>query len=75
VALVSDIVRRGQAEGRLDPGLDSDAVGFVLVSAFDGLKILTDVLDPGTDGPAAAALFRSRALTLLAMVEQAMIKD
>src|SRR3954469_14886217 len=48
VELVADIVRRGQADGDLRPQLDPHHVAVVLVGAFDGLKALTDVLDPGT---------------------------
>lgn len=75
VALVAGIVRQGQADGDLRPGLDADDVAAVLVGAFDGLKALTDVLDPvsGT-APAVSGRFRARASTLLALVELAMLE-
>jgi TetR/AcrR family transcriptional repressor of nem operon len=72
VALVADIVRRGQAAGELRGGLDPDDTAAVLVAAFDGLKALTDVLDPGD---AAAAVFVRRAGTLLLLVEHALLPD
>ena len=70
--LVRDIVRRGQAAGELRGGLDPDDTAAVLVAAFDGLKALTDVLDPGD---AAAAGFVRRAGTLLLLVEHALLPD
>ena len=66
IAFIAEIVRRGQAEGSLRAGLDPEAVATVLIGAFDGLKSLVDVLDPG-DG--ATGLFPERARTLLALLE------
>lgn len=68
VRLVADIVRRGQADGELRDCLDPDDVAVVLVSAFDGLKSITDALDP-----AASDRFAQRARTLFALAEQALI--
>jgi AcrR family transcriptional regulator len=67
VRLLADIVRRGQAGGDFRPGLDPHQVAVVLVGAFDGLKALTDVLDPGTKAP---EVFAERARVLLALVER-----
>jgi TetR/AcrR family transcriptional repressor of nem operon len=66
IAFIADIVRRGQAEGSLRAGLDPEAVATVLIGAFDGLKSLVDVLDPGDK---ATGLFPERARTLLALLE------
>jgi AcrR family transcriptional regulator len=66
VEFVADIVRRGQAGGDLRPGLDPHHVAVVLVGAFDGLKALTDVLDPGAQ---ALEVFAERTKALLSMIE------
>src|SRR5882724_12127570 len=55
VGFVADIVRRGQADGDLRSGLDPHDVAIALVGAFDGLKALTDVLDPGAQASEAFA--------------------
>lgn len=68
VALVADIVRRGQAEGDLRDSLDPEDIAVVLVAAFDGLKSITDVL-----APEATDRFADRARTLIALAEQALI--
>jgi hypothetical protein len=70
VDFVADIVRRGQADGDLRPELDPRDVAVVLVSAFDGLKTLTDVLNPGTE---ASQLFTQRAATLLTMINHGLL--
>ncbi|MBI3688252.1 MAG: TetR family transcriptional regulator [Actinobacteria bacterium] len=70
VRLVGDIVRRGQLDGDLRPELDPDHVGAVLVGAFDGLKSLVDVLEPGER---CATVFAERAQTLLTLVEAALV--
>ena len=70
VEFVADIVRRGQAGGDFQRGLDPHEVAVVIVGAFDGLKALTDVLDPGTR---ATGAFARRANTLLAIVEHGLI--
>jgi len=70
VEFVADIIRRGQADGDLRPGPDPHAVAVVLVGAFDGLKTLTDVLDPGS---AASDLFARRAEVLLDLVEHGLL--
>jgi TetR/AcrR family transcriptional repressor of nem operon len=72
VELVADIVRRGQAAGDLRAGLDPHHVAVVLVGAFDGLKALTDVLNPGTQ---ASEVFAQRAGTLLALVERGLLVE
>jgi hypothetical protein len=72
VALVAGIVRRGQHDHTLRADVDPDAVGVVLVGAFDGLKALTDVLAPGAGPERSRALFRSRARTLLVLVDAAL---
>ena len=70
VEFVADIVRRGQADGDLRAGPDPHAVAVVLVGAFDGLKTLTDVLDPGST---ASDLFARRAEVLLDLVERGLL--
>jgi TetR/AcrR family transcriptional repressor of nem operon len=70
VDLIADIVRRGQADGDLRPGIDPHHAAVVLVGAFDGLKTLTDVLDPGAQ---ASEIFSQRAQMLLAMVERGLL--
>ncbi|MFG3714916.1 TetR family transcriptional regulator [Micromonospora sp. NPDC047730] len=72
VELVADIVRRGQASGDLRPGLDPHDAAVVLVGAFDGLKALTDVLDPGGR---ASEVFAQRAQVLLAMIERGLLVE
>ena len=72
VDLIADIVRRGQASGDLRPGLDPHHVAVVLVGAFDGLKALTDVLDPSGQTP---ELFAQRAHALLAIVEHGLLVE
>jgi TetR/AcrR family transcriptional repressor of nem operon len=71
VDLIADIVRRGQADGDLRPGLDPQHAAVVLVGAFDGLKALTDVLDPGTQ---TSGIFAERAQVLLAVVERGLFE-
>ena len=70
VEFVADIIRRGQADGDLRPGPDPHVVAVVLVGAFDGLKTLTDVLDPGSS---ASDLFTRRAGALLDLVEHGLL--
>jgi hypothetical protein len=70
VAFIADIVRRGQAEGDLRRGLDPAHVAAVLVGAFDGLKSLTDTLEPGEQ---SNVQFRHRVHTLLELVERALM--
>jgi AcrR family transcriptional regulator len=66
VDFVADIVRRGQAGGDFRAQLDPHAVAAVLVGAFDGLKALTDVLDPTAQ---ANTVFRQRVQVLLDLIE------
>ncbi|MEV6596642.1 TetR family transcriptional regulator [Actinoplanes sp. NPDC051346] len=70
LAFIADIVRRGQADGDLRAGLEPESVAAVLVGAFDGLKDLTDVLEPGDRGGVA---FTERVRTFLAIVELALV--
>ncbi|GAB3872651.1 TetR/AcrR family transcriptional regulator [Kibdelosporangium lantanae] len=70
VNLVAGIVQRGQASGDLRSGLDPHDVAVVLVAAFDGLKSLTDVLDPGAE---ATEVFTARAQVLLTLVERGLL--
>ena len=72
VEFVADIVRRGQADGDLRPGVDPHHVAVVLVGAFDGLKSLTDVLDPGAR---ASEVFDQRAKVLLTLIEHGLLVD
>ena len=72
VEFVADIVRRGQAGGDLRPELDPHHVAVVLVGAFDGLKVLTDVLNPGAQ---ASEIFAHRAQVLLAMIERGLLVE
>lgn len=74
VALVADIVRRGQADGDLRADLDPGDIAAVLVGAFDGLKALTDVLDATADAAHTASAFRSRARALVALVDLALLR-
>ena len=67
---VADIIRRGQADGDLRSGPDPHAVAVVLVAAFDGLKTLTDVLDPGAED---SEIFTRRAGVLLDLVEHGLL--
>jgi AcrR family transcriptional regulator len=69
VAFIADVIRRGQAAGDIRAGLRPELVASVLVGAFDGLKDLTDVLDPGDQrGPA----FAERVHAFLEIVELAL---
>ena len=72
VEFVADLIRRGQADGDMRTGLDPASVAVVLVGAFDGLKSLTDILEPTER---AAGRFTERAQTLLAMVELALMHN
>jgi len=72
VDFVADIVRRGQAGGDLRPGVDPHHVAVVLVGAFDGLKALTDVLNPGAR---ASEVFAQRAQVLLTVIEHGLLVD
>ena len=72
VEFVAGLVRDGQAAGELRSGLDPVTVATVLVGAFDGLKSLTDVLEPAED---VAGRFAERARTLLAVVELALLTE
>jgi AcrR family transcriptional regulator len=46
IELLAGIVERCQADGDLPPQLDATALATVLVAATDGLKDLSDILDP-----------------------------
>lgn len=70
VDLVADIVRRGQDAGTIRGELPAHDVAVVLVGAFDGLKALTDLLEPGDR---AAAAFAERAGTLQGLVDLALL--
>jgi AcrR family transcriptional regulator len=70
VSFVADVVRRGQAEGDLRAGLDPRSVATVLIGAFDGLKGLTDILEPAERG---AGAFVRHVHTLLEIVELALM--
>jgi hypothetical protein len=72
VDFVADIVRRGQAGGDLRAGVDPRLVAVVLVGAFDGLKALTDVLDPGAR---ASDVFAQRAQVLLSVIEHGLLVE
>jgi TetR/AcrR family transcriptional repressor of nem operon len=72
VGFVAELIRRGQSDGDLRAGLDPQSVAVVLVAAFDGLKSLTDILEPTQHG---AGAFAERARTLLAIVELALINS
>jgi AcrR family transcriptional regulator len=72
VGLLADLVRRGQAAGELHSGPDAEAVAVVLVGAFEGLKSLTDVLDPEDRGGES---FAARARALFDLVEPALFVD
>jgi TetR/AcrR family transcriptional repressor of nem operon len=70
VAFIADVIRRGQADGDLRAGLEPELVASVLVGGFDGLKDLTDVLEPG--GKAGAA-FTERVHAFRTIVELALV--
>ncbi|WP_211278008.1 TetR family transcriptional regulator [Couchioplanes caeruleus] len=70
LAFIADVIQRGQADGDLRAGLKPELVAAVLVGAFDGLKDLTDVLEPGDRGGVA---FTERVHTFLALVELALV--
>ncbi|POM22479.1 HTH-type transcriptional regulator QacR [Actinomadura rubteroloni] len=72
VDFVAGLIRDGQANGELRAGPDPEALAVVLVGAFDGLKSLTDVLDPGEQ---AGERFAERARVLLELTELALVRD
>jgi TetR/AcrR family transcriptional repressor of nem operon len=70
VGFIAGLIRRGQEAGELRTGQEPELIASVLVAAFDGLKDLTDVLEPGEAGGAA---FTARVHTLLDIVERALL--
>jgi AcrR family transcriptional regulator len=70
IDLITDIVHRAQTDGDLRPDLDPHHTAVTLIAAFDGLKTLTDVLNPGAQ---ASDLFHQRAQTLLTIVEHGLL--
>jgi AcrR family transcriptional regulator len=46
--LLADFIRKGQARGQIDPGLDPEAAAAVLISVIDGSKTLA-IRDPKLD--------------------------
>lgn len=54
LAALADITRRAQALGQLDPTLDPQAFGRILLSLYYGLELQT-ALDPGVDMTTYAA--------------------
>jgi AcrR family transcriptional regulator len=46
IELVADIIARAQSEGDVAPSIDPVALATILVAATDGLKDLSDILDP-----------------------------
>jgi hypothetical protein len=54
LAALTAIVRRAQAGGQLDPALDPQAFGRILLSLYYGLE-LQKALDPAVEVPAYAA--------------------
>jgi hypothetical protein len=46
IDLVAGIISRAQQDGDLPSGLDATALATILVAATDGLKDLSDILDP-----------------------------
>jgi AcrR family transcriptional regulator len=46
IELVADIIGRAQSEGDLAPAIDPVALATILFAATDGLKDLSDILDP-----------------------------
>jgi AcrR family transcriptional regulator len=67
VEFIAGIIRQAQDDGDLRPGLDPRDVAVVVVASFDGLKALTDVLNPGAR---ASVIFSRRAEVLAAIVER-----
>jgi TetR/AcrR family transcriptional repressor of nem operon len=69
INLTTDIVTRGQTDGDLRPDLNPHHTAVALIGALDGLKTLTDTLNP-TQG---SDTFRQQAQTLLAMIEHGLV--
>jgi hypothetical protein len=46
IDLVAGIISRAQQDGDLPSGLDATALATILIAATDGLKDLSDILDP-----------------------------
>jgi hypothetical protein len=66
IELVAGIVSRAQQEGSLPAELDATAFATILVAATDGLKDLSDILDPPSR---AKRGFEQRIQHLAAVVE------
>jgi AcrR family transcriptional regulator len=70
VGFVAAVIRRGQAEGDLRADLDARSLATVLVGAYDGLKALTEIVEP----PASVGVtFAAHVRTLLTLVESALM--
>ena|SRR5947207_7384396 len=72
VEFIAGIVRRAQDDGDFRRGPDPYDVAVVLVGSFDGLKALTDVLNPGTQ---ASTAFTQRIGVLLEAMSMAWLPD
>ncbi len=56
--LVADLVRKGQAQNRVDPGLDPDLAATILIGVIDGSKIMA-LRDPTIDTKKSTALLKT----------------
>jgi len=72
IELVADIIGRAQQEGDLRSELDATALATILVAATDGLKDLSDILDPPSR---ARRGFEQRMQRLIEIVEALISRD
>jgi len=72
IELVADIIGRAQQEGYLRSELDATALATILVAATDGLKDLSDILDPPSR---ARRGFEQRMQRLIEIVEALISRD
>jgi AcrR family transcriptional regulator len=63
--LLADLVRKGQAAGEVDPGLDAELAAAILMSAIDGSKI-SMVRDPKLDATKVIELLKTMIARFLA---------
>lgn len=46
IAWLASIIEQGQHEGSIDPALDSNSTAIVLFAAMDGLRQITEIVEP-----------------------------
>ena len=71
IELVAGIIGRAQQDGSLPGELDATALATILVAATDGLKDLSDILDP----PSRAKRGFEQRIQHLAAVVEALIRE